>query len=310
MSQIQDPICVFRCGKPELFLSCDPRLAPLRRNRSASVREHAGSMAASKDFFKQWQPALRAAQLLQQRGTWRCQTPTRLLRAGEGESTAKAWLAAAFTRTHGLSERFQGLRTSSWRQQASIGSQTRGVQVKTTGRHKTQGVWQQLNPLIRNRLFLLLLAKGNSKAQKAIPERERCRGIFFPPITFKSCLETFIEDSILHKCLIPSLIVLFSGFLAAQTSHPSSECHEPFHSFLLNSECKWKHSASSSLTLLCTFPVSGVAALKGFLMPLLTAWSPAAYSSESFSCRFQTSPFISTHPKPLQTLLVAFVWLV
>lgn len=57
--------------------------------------------------------------------------------------------------------------------------------MKTRGRHKTQGVWQQLNPLIRNRLFLLLSADGqakaNSEAQKAIPERERCRGIFFFP---------------------------------------------------------------------------------------------------------------------------------
>lgn len=49
--------------------------------------------------------------------------------------------------------------------------------MKNRGRHKTQGVWRQLNPLIRNRLLLLLLSadgqtEGDRKAQKTVPERE------------------------------------------------------------------------------------------------------------------------------------------
>lgn len=113
--------------------------------------------------------------------------------------------------------------------------------MKSRGRHKTQGVWQQLNPLIRNRLLLLLSAdgqtKGNSKTQKAIPEREKYRGIFFPPVAFKSCLQTFTEDCILREHLIPSPILLASGFLTAHKKiHPSSECHEAFHPLPLSSE--------------------------------------------------------------------------
>lgn len=41
----------------------------------------------------------------------------------------------------------------------------------------------------------------------------------FFPITFKSHLQTFIEDSMLHGHLIPSLILLTSGFLTAQKKY-------------------------------------------------------------------------------------------
>lgn len=118
---------------------------------------------------------LTAAQLLQQRGTLLCQTPMRLHKAVEGESTAKAWVAITLIGANKPSVCFQALSISSWRQKASIRCQTRSSSGKG-GRHKTQGVWQQLNPPIRNRLLLLLSAdgqtEGDRKAQKAVPERE------------------------------------------------------------------------------------------------------------------------------------------
>lgn len=180
---------------------------------------------------------LTAAQLPQRRGTWWCQTPARPYKAEETESAAKACLAITFISPNEPSECFQALSISSWRQRASIRSQTRGVQVKSRGGHKTQGVWQQLNPLLRNRLLLLLWAdgqtQGNSRLQWQFLKGKNAEGFF--PITFKSCSQTFTEDCTLHEHLIPSLILLATGFLTARKIHPGTECYEPFYPLLLSS---------------------------------------------------------------------------
>lgn len=170
------------------------RLSPLQRSRSVRARGHAASTAIRRNFFKHWQPLLTAAQLLQWRGTLYDARSQRLHGAQEGESTAKAWLAVKLIRANEPSECFQALSISSWRQQAANRDPRQAVQVKLRGRHKTQRVWQQLKPLIRNELLLLLSAdrqtNGNSKTQKAIPEGERYRGIFFPPY----CIHSLLTD--------------------------------------------------------------------------------------------------------------------
>lgn len=303
-------------------LSCDPRLSPLQRNRSARVREHAASIAIRKDFFKHWQPVLTAAQFLQRRGTLWCQTPMRLHKAGEGESTAKAWLAITLISANEPSECFQALSISSWRQQASIRSQTRGVQVKSRGRHKTQGVWQQLNPLIRNRLLLLLSADGQTsimaRLRRQFLKGRDAEGFF--PITFKSCLQIFIKDS--HPSWTPHPITVFTCWWFSDSTKKYTLVLNVMSLSILSCsaqniiESTTRKFQSSPALPLCYFScILGMAALKGFLIPLLTTISQTTYSSESFTCRFQISiarknlPYISMRPKllnPINSLACAF----
>lgn len=159
--------------------------------------------------------------------------------------------------------------------------------MKSRGRHKIRGVWQQLNPLIRNRPLFLLSAEGqaksNHKAQKAVPEMERWRGIFFPHYIQK--LLTFI-----HWRLCPSWpshpITDFTccSFSDSTKIHPNSVTSLSIPSCSAqNTTESTIHEFQSCLAFsLCNFScILGIAALKGFLMSLPTT-SQGAHSSESF----------------------------
>lgn len=144
--------------------------------------------------------------------------------------------------------------------------------------------------------------------------RQFLKGRWFFPITLKSCLQTFIEDTILHEHLFPSQVLLASGFLTAQKT--TLVLNDTSLSLL---SCSAQNITERTTWVVFSLPlchlscILGMAALKGFLMPLLTV-SHAAYSSVSFRCRFQNIarknlPCISIYPKllnPINSLACAF----
>lgn len=160
--------------------------------------------------------------------------------------------------------------------------------MKSRGRHKIRGVWQQLNPLIRSRSLFLVSAEGqaksNHKAQKAVPERERWR-IFSPPLHSKAL--TFIHWR-LHPSWSSHPITDFTccSFSGSTKIHPNSITGLciPSCSAQNTTESTIHEFQSCPALSLCNFScILGKGALKGFLMPLPT--SQGSHSSESFSSK-------------------------
>lgn len=123
--------------------------------------------------------------------------------------------------------------------------------------------------------------------------RGKYRGIFFLfHVTFTSCLETLIGECILQERSIIDFTWQEFSVSAKKYRLVLKVMQESFHLLLLSSEFNWKVSVSSSLPpalLLFLLYFKHSIYKKEFLVPLLTTIYQAAYSSESFSCRFQTS---------------------
>lgn len=124
---------------------------------------------------------------------------------------------------------------------------------------------------------------------------------FFSPTTFKSCLHSFTEGFTLHDHLIPSPILLAAHFLTAQKIHPNSITSLSIPS------CSTQNTTESTIhefqpcpaLSLCNFScISGIGALKGFLMSLPT--SQGSHSSESSSSKALLEKknllYLSTYP--------------
>lgn len=148
--------------------------------------------------------------------------------------------------------------------------------MKLRGRHKTQRVWQQLKPLIRNELLLLLSAdrqtNGNSKTQKAIPEGERYKRDFFPPITFTICLQTFIQELVLHHWFY-----LVGVFWQHKIIQSNSEYHESLSTFS-SAQNTIENTTYEFQSPSCVAPFLSSAfrhgsSNKGFLMPRSQQWA-------------------------------------